>query len=270
MTTPSTRQVQQFWEQNPLAAAGIAAEPGTRGFYAEFNRLREEVEPLGFQDSFYRFADYRGKRVCEVGCGNGYLLSRYAEHGAIVTGVDLTERAVELSRRRFELYGLPGTFVQGNAEQLPLRDGSFDLVLSMGVLHHVPDIHRAVSEIRRVVEPGGTFLMMVYHRNSAAYRLVFPLEVTLRKVNRGKSLQDMVNQVDGLGNPLGRVYSRRELHGLLAGFRITETDVRLFELFLGGRVRRALARLPVVVQEALGRRAGWFLYARAERSTDPR
>lgn len=265
MRTPSTGQVQQFWEQNPLAAAGIAAEPGTAEFYANFNRVREDLEPTDFQDAFYRFEDFRGKRVCEVGCGNGYLLSRYAAHGALVTGVDLTERGIELSRRRFELAGLPGTFVQGNAEELPLDTASFDLVLSMGVLHHVPAIERAVAQIHRVVKPGGTFLTMMYHRNSAAYRAVFPLELLLRKSNRGKTLQDMVNQVDGMENPLGRVFSERELIDLLHGFRVTETQVRVFELFLGGRVRNAIGRLPEAVREALGRHAGWFLYARADR-----
>lgn len=89
----------------------------------------------------------------------------------------------------------------------------------------------------------------------------------MRDANGGNRLQDMVNQVD-LGNPLRPAYGRGEPQTLLAGFRITESCVCLFELLLGERMRRALERLAQTVREALGCRAAWFRYA--QRSTAPR
>ncbi|GMV44553.1 MAG: hypothetical protein AMXMBFR64_62690 [Myxococcales bacterium] len=91
----------------------------------------------------------------------------------------------------------------------------------------------------------------------------------MRDANGGNRIQDMVTQAD-LGNPLGQACGRGDLHTLLAGFGITESCVRLFELLLGGRTRQALERLPQTVREALRRRAGWYLHARAQRSTDRR
>ena len=63
-----------------------------------------------------------------------------------MTGIDLTERAVEHVRRRFEVFGLQSDLRVADAESLPFGDGAFDLVYSWGVLHHTPDTPRAIQE----------------------------------------------------------------------------------------------------------------------------
>jgi ubiquinone/menaquinone biosynthesis C-methylase UbiE len=87
------------------------------------------------------------------------------------TGVDLTDAAVSLAKRRFELFQLPGTFHVADAERLDFPDNSFDLVYSHGVLHHTPDTAAAVREIHRVLRPGGKAVVMLYHRDSYNYRI---------------------------------------------------------------------------------------------------
>ncbi len=105
-----------------MAAASIQAEPGAPEFYAAFDRLRNDIEPEALQEQVYRYADFHRKAVLEVGCGNGYLLSRYARHGARTCGIDLTWTAVGLARQRFDLGALRGQFSQGDAQGLPFRE----------------------------------------------------------------------------------------------------------------------------------------------------
>jgi 2-polyprenyl-3-methyl-5-hydroxy-6-metoxy-1,4-benzoquinol methylase len=263
-TAPAVADVRRFWESHPLATAGIAYEPGTREFYEQFRVLREQVEPPAFQAAFYQYGAYAGRRVLDVGCGNGYLLSHYARGGAQTAGIDLTAAGIGLSRRRFQLEGLAGAFTQGNAEALPFAAASFDLVLSMGVLHHTPNTAGAVDEIHRVLKPGGEFLVMLYHRNSLAYRWVFSVGRFLKPRYWTKSLQEMVNRVDGDENPLGRVYSRREMADLLRGFESVETQVGCLDATHFGK--EWLGRLvPAPIRDRMATRWGWFLYARGRK-----
>ena len=116
MPDASLRDVRAFWEGHPVAATSVVHEPGTPEFFAEYDRLREANEPIDFSYRLHEYRDFVGKRVLDVGCGNGYVLSRYAREGADTYGIDLTETAVGLSRRRFELSRLEGRFVVGSAE----------------------------------------------------------------------------------------------------------------------------------------------------------
>jgi SAM-dependent methyltransferase len=88
--------------------------------------------------------------VLEVGCGDGAFAARLA---ASVRGetiaVDLTERAVELARRR----GVTAT--QADVQELPFEDGRFDCVVAKWMLYHVPDLDRGIAELARVLRPGG-------------------------------------------------------------------------------------------------------------------
>ena len=257
---PTTADVRAFWERNPVAAASIAASPGTPEFFAAFDRLREDVEPAAVQERVYDFVAARGKRVLDVGCGNGYVLSRYARAGARAFGVDLTRTAVDLARARFRLHGLAGTFLQADAERLPFGDGVFDLAVSVGVLHHVPDIGRAIEEIRRVLRPGGQIILMLYHRNSLHYRVLYPLYGLVRPAFRGHPPAEIARRIDGADNPIGRTYSRREMRGLLSAFR----DVRLEAASVPARPFRLLPG-GERLRDALARGVGWFLYATGTR-----
>jgi SAM-dependent methyltransferase len=256
---PDIHAVRSYWERNPVAAAAIPHPLGTPEYFACYDALREANETPAFASRLHEYNRFAGTAVLDVGCGNGYVLSRYARAGASVFGIDLTQVAVGLSRRRFELTGLAGHFTVGNAERLPFADATFDCVCSMGVLHHTPDTQRAVGEVFRVLRPGGTVVLMFYHRNSAQNRIKFPLV----KWFAGKSIQQSINEVDGVGNPKGDVYSRSELTRLLTQFR----DV---QLFAGVFPWHAIGRLRVVVPPGLRARLedrwGWFLYAKGTRA----
>jgi len=257
--TADRDSIRDFWEANPVAAARIEAPLGTPEFFAAYDRLRERNESVEFSRRLHEFDRFRGQKVLDVGCGNGYVLSRYAGAGANVYGVDITGTAVELTKKRFQLLHLEGDFRVADAEHLPFADQSFDCVTCMGVLHHVADTRSSVAEIRRVLKPGGQLIAMVYHRNSALYRIRFPIDSLVKR----KSLQQLVNEVDGVGNRKGDVYSRAELRGLLADFDALELEVGVLQpwMVLPGGNRLVSSRWL----QPLERRLGWFLYAKARK-----
>lgn len=113
-----------------------------------------------------------GLEVLEIGLGQGAESEQLIRRGARWTGLDLTDEAVERTRARLHLRGLPYRDVRrGSVLSLPFPDQSFDLVFSHGVLHHVPDIEQAQAEIARVLRPGGVLVAMLYARRSLNYAL---------------------------------------------------------------------------------------------------
>ena len=94
------------------------------------------------------------------------MISLWAENGSEVTCVDITPNAISETKKRFELWNLHGEFMVSDGENLPFNDNSFDFVYSWGVLHHTEDTPKSVSELYRVLKPGGIGATMLYNKNS--------------------------------------------------------------------------------------------------------
>jgi SAM-dependent methyltransferase len=105
-----------------------------------------------------------GKLVLDAGCGGGRYSRLLGANGARVIGVDLSsavDKAASLCAH------LPDVgIVQANLLDLPVADAAFDLVFSIGVLHHTPDPRRAFAQIARKVKPGGRLAVWLYRRNT--------------------------------------------------------------------------------------------------------
>jgi SAM-dependent methyltransferase len=95
-----------------------------------------------------------GMKVLDAGCGEGVLSWYLAERGAFVTAMDISRPNLENAQAFLEKRGVADrvTLVQGDAENLPFPDASFDLVVSSHVLEHLPDFDKGLSEIRRVTK----------------------------------------------------------------------------------------------------------------------
>jgi SAM-dependent methyltransferase len=158
------QRVKTYWEREACGEIHSDQPEGAPEFYAEVEARREELEP--HIASFADFEGARGERLLEIGVGLGTDFLRFVRAGAVATGVDLTERAIGLVRRRLELEGLEAELQVADAEALPFADGSFDRVYSWGVLHHTPDTEQAVRESIRVLRPGGEACVMLYARHS--------------------------------------------------------------------------------------------------------
>lgn len=263
------QRVKEFWEQNPVAAADIAAELGTADYFNAFDALREadDCEPASLSETIHGYSSSRGLRVLDVGCGNGYVLFQYARNGAEVTGVDLTATAIDLSRKRFAIGGLPGNFVETDGECLPFPDGYFDIVCSMGVLHHVSNPAPMVNEMHRVMKPGGQLISMLYHRYSWKNLVLLRLRRLLDPGYRGKTQQEALNMNDGPACPLALVYSRNEAARLFHRFtgfefRLTQLSWKQF-LMLPPLVRLAQRFFPPSSESWPARWLGWNLNIRA-------
>src|SRR6187431_1249636 len=101
-------RVRAFWQAHPCGTKFSDAVMGTPEFFARVEAHRYDKE-WHIPDAA-GFAGTRGLRVLEIGCGLGTDGAQFAKAGAAYTGIDLTEAAVELARRRFELFEVPGTF----------------------------------------------------------------------------------------------------------------------------------------------------------------
>ena len=282
-------RVRAFWQAHPCGEKFSDAEPGTCEFFerVEAHRYAKEWHIPEAAD----FAGAHGLRVLEIGCGMGTDGAQFAAAGADYTGIDLTEAAIDLARKRFAASGLKGEFRVADAEKLDFADESFDVVYSHGVLHHTPDTEGAIREIHRVLKTGGRAMVMLYHRGSYNYRIGIRVlrraGAGLLKSNAGIRLVNLVTgepveslrehaalvkasrngylsseeflsqSTDGAGNPLARDYSRREARALFRDFR----EVELRAYFLNKRFIPIVGNLlPRSIESALASRWGWHLW----------
>lgn len=100
-----------------------------------------------------------GARVLDVACGTGNLAIPAARKGAIVTGLDIAPNLIEQARERADAEGLTATFDEGDAEQLPYADNTFDIVVTMFGAMFAPRPDVVASELARVLKPGGKLAM---------------------------------------------------------------------------------------------------------------
>ena len=107
-----------------------------------------------------RGVDFDGSEVVELGCGTAYFGAWLARRGARVTGVDVTPAQLDTARRLQAETGLPLTFVEASAEDVPLPDASFDLALSEYGASIWCDPERWTAEAARLLRPGGDLVFL--------------------------------------------------------------------------------------------------------------
>jgi len=141
-----------YEEDPPMALPLAASDEPNRFFIQQYHRTATQV-------------DLTGKRVLEISCGHGggaSYLTR-TRKPASYTGLDLNPAGVEFCQKRHQLPGLK--FVQGDAENLPFADDSFDVVLNVEASHLYPHVPRFLAEVARVLAPGGHFLYTDFRRS---------------------------------------------------------------------------------------------------------
>ena len=278
-------EIQSFWNTHPCGdhiVGGLHGEftDDHDRFFRAYDswRYAQESHITGCLDR----TDWRGKRVLEIGLGQGAESEQLIRRGALWSGLDLTEESVDRVRARLTLRGLPHEDPrQGSVLEIPWPDNTFDIVFSHGVLHHVPDVRRAQSEIHRVLRPGGTLVAMLYARYSLNYQLsirvirrallaaAFPLR-RLDAFPRSEMLRQHLDNAEQTGlrhyldldtfthrntdgplNPFARVYSPAEVR----------RDFPDFELVTYTQRYMHAPPLPVRRLRFLDRVLGWHLWA---------
>lgn len=276
-TTPDYKKAAvEQWSADPCGEVIAEGETGSREYFEHLMEGRREYGPW-MADSL-GYAETAGLDVLDVGSGQGIDVAQYAMAGARATGIDLTPRHVELARLHLAAMGLDATIVQGDAENLPFEDRSFDRVSSNGVLHHTPDMDAALREIRRVLRPGGEARVIVYNKSSLHYWLnqVLFLGILRRQLLEERSMAGVLSRnveystVDA--RPLVRVYSPRQVRRMLtqAGFVDVSTRVRHFHAEDSFVTHLTEQRLGFPSRQTtldrIGSAAGWYVIGRGVRA----
>lgn len=240
--------------------------------YEHQTRERYRLEPC--IPVFAEFERYAGRSVLEIGVGVGADHQRFAEAGADLTGIDLTERAVRHTRTRLGLVGLTSTLKTCSAENLDFPDDTFDLVYSWGVLHVTPDTPRAIREVLRVLKPGGEAKIMIYHKYSFVGYMLW-LRYGLGRRKPRTSLAEIYDKY--LESPGTKAYTVNETRLLFAGYDVQDirTELTHADLLTSpvGQRHRGLALdiarrvWPRWIIKKLFPRHGLFLMVRATKPT---
>jgi glycosyltransferase involved in cell wall biosynthesis/SAM-dependent methyltransferase len=242
-----------FWESHPCGdemVGGLVERYGAdfETFFSSYDDMRYSMEA-----HIPRCLDelgVKGQKVLEIGLGQGAESEQLIRRGARWTGLDLTTESVRRVQIRLELKGLPYDAIwRGSATHVPAADSSFDVVFSHGVLHHVPDILAAQTEVHRVLKPGGRLVVMLYARRSLNYQVTirilrragliaaWPLHGLVRRGHLGGHLRNAEREglasylrmerflhanTDGPANPYARVYGAGDLKRDFPDFEITK------------------------------------------------
>lgn len=224
MTTEARTAASEQWSANPAGTNHAVAREGTKEFYDQMTSSRYRLQP--WLPNLLRSWVPSG-RVLEIGCGAGTDHSMIAGIARDTVAIDLAERGARLTQTRLKLEGRTGIAQVADAECMPFPDESFDGVYSFGVLHHTDHPEQAVSEMRRVMRPGATFMVALYHKHSmfaAQKALTYVLSMRWRWQAWREYLPELEYGAAQLKNrPLVRLYSRRSAKQLFAGFH----DVRV-------------------------------------------
>jgi 2-polyprenyl-3-methyl-5-hydroxy-6-metoxy-1,4-benzoquinol methylase len=269
----SIDRVQDYWNSRPCNIRHSTAPIGTKEYFDEVEARKYFVEY--HIPGFAEFERWGGEKVLEIGCGIGTDTINFARAGAQVTTVDLSEKSMELARKRAAVFGLEEhiRFCPGNAEQLstfvPVEP--YDLIYSFGVIHHTPRPEAVLEQLRQYTRPGTTIKIMVYHRRSWKVGWILLTE------GRGKfwKLQELVakNSEAQTGCPVTYTYTRREGRELLErrGFRVADVRVEhIFPYRIADYVKYRYVKewyfrwMPRALFRALERRWGWHLLLSAE------
>ena len=250
--TAGIDDVLAYWNRRPCNIRHSTLTVGTREYFDEVEKRKYFVEPHipGFAD----FARWSGRSVLEIGCGLGTDATNFARAGARYVGVDVSEVSLELARKRFEVFGLPGSFVASNAEALPAEVARerYDLIYSFGVIHHTPDPRAVIEGARRVIKADGELRIMLYARHS--WKAIM--------------IEEGFDQPEAQsGCPIALTYSPDDVHELLDGcFTVTEMrQAHIFPYVIEKYVRYEyelqpwFKAMPPELFAALERQLGWHL-----------
>ncbi len=282
-TAQLQRQVEAYWDGKPCDSEFSDREKLSREFFLEVERERYRLQShiAGIIDAI----DWRGKRVLEIGTGVGTDARRIVSRGGIYTGVNVDQGSTLATAVALSSFGLPGATQQADATRLPFKAGSFDIVYTFGVLHHIPEVERAVAHVRRVLKPGGQLIAMLYNRTSINYAveikvlrklgaralaipgilgLASALGFPAQKLERHRELaqrasamseQEWLNRnTDGPDNPYSTVYDEHQAARLFRDFEVRRQEVHFFNPEHWGAAGRLL---PAGIVTAIGRRWGW-------------
>ena len=232
MNSADLKSVHKFWNSESCGERYAVGNDDVEKFLAEENS-RYSLEP--YIKLFGEFEKFKDKNVLEIGVGFGCDHSQIAKNKPKhLTGVDLTDRAIENTKYRFHLLNLKSTLKTDNAENLSFKSESFDAVYSWGVLHHSPNTRQCFKEVYRVLKPGGVAKIMIYHKYSPVGWMLW-LKYGLLSGKPFKKMKDIY--FNHLESPGTKAYTINQAKELVSDFSDYDVKIQLsFADLLEGNV----------------------------------
>jgi SAM-dependent methyltransferase len=263
-------RVQAAKQWNSRACGEVDGDKESREYFArvEENRYRTQE----WQKTYFPYGDFKGKRVLEIGVGQGTDLLQFARAGASCFGVDITDNHLALAARNFAVNGFEVDLRKADATALPFPDLSLDCVYSFGVIHHIPEADAVINDVYRVLKPGGQLLLGVYHKWSAFHvftKILYDglLRGSLFSKGYAGLLSTIEEGADGIGiKPFVDLYTTRDMRRLLTRFTVLDVSIRQLYADHFSPLFRWLT--PVGLCRVLDDRLGWYVVARAVKTDD--
>ena len=215
------KEIYDYWNERT---------PYTWGIYETMRKLRYGLQD--YMHDVFRFQDFKGKKVLEIGCGSGIDSVEFAKNGAEVYATDMTDKAVTHTKKLFKHLNLKGKISKVDAKDLPFENNFFDLVYAYGVLHHIPRVEKALDEIHRVLKPKGLCYAMIYHRDSLLYyySILYLGGIVFKGFEKGLTERQLLSKYSEgkMGNPYSKVYTKDEAKRLFlhSGFNKISVEVK--------------------------------------------
>lgn len=267
--------VKQFWDNRPCNVRHSQLPVGTREYFEEVEARKYFVEP--HIPRFAQFERWRGKRVLEIGCGIGTDSISFARGGANLTAVDVSERSLDICRRRFDEFGLHADIRFANVERLSefIEPEPYDLIYAFGVIHHTPSPTAAIKELRKFCGPNTEVRLMVYSKWSWKTAWIV-LSKGRGAFWRAEELTRQYAEAQ-TGCPVAYTYTPRDIANLLEGFEIQSIQKdHIFPYrvddYVQYRYRREwyFAVIPAPAFKWLEHRLGWHTLVVARPSSQLR
>jgi len=212
----------EYWNSESCGERYAFGDNQKEQFISETHN-RYKLEP--YIKSFAKFENFKNLDVLEIGVGFGSDHSQIAQQNPkSLTGIDLTKRAIENTKARFQTQNLISFLQTDNAEELSFKSESFDAVYSWGVLHHSPNTQKCFDEVHRILRPDGFAKIMVYHKNAPTGWMLW-LKYALIKGQPFRGLNEIYAEY--LESPGTKAYTVSEGKKLTKLFRESEISVQL-------------------------------------------
>ena len=224
----SIEDVKAFWDKRPCNIRHSTKPTGTIEYFNEVEQRKYFVEP--HIPSFAEFEKWQGKRVLEIGCGIGTEAINFARNGALLTIIELSKESLELTKKRFSVFGLTANFILGNAEDLDnllSNKDEFDLIWSFGVIHHSPNPKKILEKCKKFLKNDGELRIMVYSKIS--YKLFYLMKET--GIWDFGSLDELISSYSEAqtGCPITYSYTLEDAKRLFSDFIVL--DIRKAHIF---------------------------------------
>jgi len=201
--------VRNFWDSRPCNIRHSNAPMGTIEYFNETEKRKYFVEPHILK--FAEFDKWNKKKVLEIGCGIGIDASNFVRAGANYTGIELSQKTLDIAKARFYALNIKGNFYCGNAEELdkiiPIEH--YDLIYSFGVIHHTPNPEKIITNIKKYMDNNSEFRLMLYAKNSWKRIMI----------------EAGIDQPEAqFGCPIANTYNNEEIRELLRDYNIISIE----------------------------------------------